>query len=766
MAVSCVIMFMTGVISGSAWSQNGPVDQGLVFKNGFERGGNPPPNRQPVAVDDDYALGGATRAFLGNNIVTRAPSLTVSDPSQGLLDNDSDPDNDPLTVVAFDATGTSGGTVSVNADGTFSYVAPPPGPGSDTFGYTISDPAGLLATATVTINLSGQVLTSGGVPITVSHVRAGAAGANDGTFENPFSALPATQPSDIVYVHADGIFNAQSYVLSAGQRFLGEGDGNDHMVMTDQLGAIALLPGSGGANRPVIADSADNSVTAAADNEISNVSIQTPGGAGVAASGSTGNVLVNRSRFSGGRGIEIVNSAGQFTFENVSLTDPANGGLVVDGGSASVTFGVTNSLNNNSAGAGVSVLNGHTGTLIFAAPINSTNGDGLQFDNADGVYTFSGTTTLNGGDAGIEILGGSEGTFSFASTTSISNPTGIAFNVVDLGAGAVIDYNGSITQNLSNIISIDTTAAGSRINFNNTGANTLTTTNNPFGGIFIFGADGDITMTTPSTFTNPDFSALFATDGGGTWSFTDLTITGQTGLNGGIDVFGQTGTVNFTNVNITTNSAGTGDGVTGFLAGGCNIINVLGNSTISADGGAAIALINVNTVDIAFDSITTTNNTNTQIGFAGDDGLDILGVGAGTFRVTGTTTVRNADGAGISVEQTGATVTFADVDLDTIGQDGIISGVAFDNPGIINVNGGSISNTGGDGVRVGSGSFGSGAAAFNLNDTSFTGIGGDTASFSNSTLSGNGNTAAPFTCSDLGGNTGSVAFNGGVDSCP
>lgn len=399
--------------------------------------------------------------------------------------------------------------------------------------------------------------------------------------------------------------------------------------------------------------------------------------------------------------------------------------------------------------------------------ITATDGNGLQFDNADGDYDFRGQVQLNGGDAGIDILGGSAGTFTFSDTTTITNPTGAAFNVQDLEAGGTINYNGSLQNDNDVFLSIDTTAAGSQINFNNTGGNSLTSTDNPNGAIFIFDADGDITITTPTTIIRPGFSSLFATDGDGTWTFNDMTITDQMGLNGGIDVFGNQGTVNFTNLNITTDSAGTGDATTGFLAGGNNEINVLGNNNnIFADGGGALVLVNINTINMTFENVTSTNNLNSQIGFAGDDGIDLLNVGAGTLDITGLTRIENADGVGISIEDTGATVTFELIDLDNIGQDGIIAGVAFDSPGIININGGSVNNTGGDGARIGSGGFGSGVlGGFNLNNTTFTNIGGSVVELSNSTLSGAGNIAVPFTCNNLGNNVGEIFFNGGGDSC-
>jgi hypothetical protein len=471
----------------------------------------------------------------------------------------------------------------------------------------------------------------------------------------------------------------------------------------------------------------------------------------------------------GDAGIDIVGgSAGTFTFSNTEITNPTGIALNIQDSNASVTYsGGSITQSNNSALLNVE---NHSGGIInFGIDLTATNGTGLQFSNADGTYNFNsmtGVTTLNGGDAGIDILGGSAGTFTFASTTTITNPTGAAFNVQNLDAGAVINYDGSIQSDNDVFLSIDTTAAGSQINFNSTGGNSLTSTDNPNGAIFIFDADGDITLTTPTTIVRPGFSSLFATDGDGTWTFNDMTITDQMGLNGGIDVFGNMGTVNFTNLNITTDSAGTGDATTGFLAGGNNLINVFGNSSVNADGGGAVVLININQVNMTWQSLTSTNNLNSQIGFAGDDGVLLLNVAAGTFNVTGTTTVDNADGIGISIENTGATITLADIALSNIGQDGIISGVALNNPGIVNINGGTVDTVGFDGVRIGS-NFGSGVlGGFNLNNVTFTNIGGSVVETGNSVLSGSGNVAPVFSCNDFGGNTGKIFFNGGANSCP
>lgn len=108
-------------------------------------------NDDPTANNDTYSTDEDT-------------TLTVSLVADGVLDNDTDPENDTLTVTNNDATSVKGAAVSVNADGTFSYN--PTGSATiqaldagdsttDTFTYTISDGSTGTDTGTVTINLSG-----------------------------------------------------------------------------------------------------------------------------------------------------------------------------------------------------------------------------------------------------------------------------------------------------------------------------------------------------------------------------------------------------------------------------------------------------------------------------------------------------------------------------------------------------------------------------------------------------------------------------------
>ena len=71
-------------------------------------------------------------------------------PNINILSNDSDPDNDTLTVTTAVA---ANGTVVINADGSIDYTPNPNFNGIDTVNYTISDGNGGTASSTVQINV-------------------------------------------------------------------------------------------------------------------------------------------------------------------------------------------------------------------------------------------------------------------------------------------------------------------------------------------------------------------------------------------------------------------------------------------------------------------------------------------------------------------------------------------------------------------------------------------------------------------------------------
>jgi hypothetical protein len=94
-------------------------------------------NDRPVAVDDVVSSNGA---------------IAITLPASSLLANDSDPNNDPLTIVGV--TQGSAGTVALNANGTITYTRTTLTATSGSFTYTISDGHGRTSTATVTVQFN------------------------------------------------------------------------------------------------------------------------------------------------------------------------------------------------------------------------------------------------------------------------------------------------------------------------------------------------------------------------------------------------------------------------------------------------------------------------------------------------------------------------------------------------------------------------------------------------------------------------------------
>jgi VCBS repeat-containing protein len=93
-------------------------------------------NDAPVANDDAYS-------------VDEDNTLNVAAP--GLLSNDSDVENDPLTAAQF--TDVSNGTLTPNGDGSFSYTPDAGFNGTDSFTYKAYDGAAYSSAATVTITV-------------------------------------------------------------------------------------------------------------------------------------------------------------------------------------------------------------------------------------------------------------------------------------------------------------------------------------------------------------------------------------------------------------------------------------------------------------------------------------------------------------------------------------------------------------------------------------------------------------------------------------
>ena len=98
-------------------------------------------NMNPVLVDDTATTDEDTAVVIN------------------VLGNDSDPEDDPLTVM--DTTDPANGTASINGDGTVTYTPDAGFIGTDTFDYTVTDDQGNVSTATVTVVVSDPAVRDG-----------------------------------------------------------------------------------------------------------------------------------------------------------------------------------------------------------------------------------------------------------------------------------------------------------------------------------------------------------------------------------------------------------------------------------------------------------------------------------------------------------------------------------------------------------------------------------------------------------------------------
>jgi hypothetical protein len=92
-------------------------------------------NQPPVAAGNAYSVRGYG---------------TLNVPAPGVLGNDSDPNNEPISAVL--QTGPAHGALTLNPDGSFTYIPVPGFAGADSFSYVSSD--GLLSSAAAPVNLT------------------------------------------------------------------------------------------------------------------------------------------------------------------------------------------------------------------------------------------------------------------------------------------------------------------------------------------------------------------------------------------------------------------------------------------------------------------------------------------------------------------------------------------------------------------------------------------------------------------------------------
>lgn len=368
----------------------------------------------------------------------------------------------------------------------------------------------------------------------------------------------------------------------------------------------------------------------------------------------------------------IGDSTAVLTFQNMEVTDTTGTAFTFNGGDANMTL--TGRIVQSTAQTVLNVTNGHTGTLVFneitanQGVIEATNGTGLQFDNADGAYTFNDKVTLTGTTPVINVNSSADtATFNFADVDINYSGTGTAVTIAnsDLQAFTIsgdIDVTGAGT---GRPVSISNNTGGS-ITFN-------TTIDSSQNGILVTG--------------NTDTTVLFAGQ-----------VTLNTTTNTGVSLSNNTnGGVRFNNIDVTTSSG------SGFVATSTDnlVVAGTGNSITVTAGGVSTVGLNLNDVGVgstgvAFATVNTTGGQNGVLLNNVTGGAVTIG-SAGVAGAGGT--IAGTSGAGVSITDA-ANVTLNGLIVDNAGANGIDLAQTTTTASSVTINNTNVTDTTGIGVDV------------------------------------------------------------------
>lgn len=674
----------------------------------------PPSDAATVTIRVGTPVTALPNAYIITGNITNSQSTTAA----GLLGNDTGDQrvvtavNGSTANVGVGVMTTQGGSVTVASNGTFIYEPPAGYEGSDSFTYTANNGLNLPSMATVTLTITGMIW----------FINNTAAAGGSGTLARPFNTLGVFQAvnngagnnpaaGDAIFLYSGSGNYIGGLTLLASQKLIGQGASASLASLAGLSPApgSAPLPSTGGSS-PVIVNAGGSGLTLGQNNllrgfslgnasayallgssfgtlSVGEVSITTTGQALSLASGSLSGSLASVSSSGGSNNVNLANLTGSVSLNGGSLSGASGTAFLVSGGSVSLSSAA--GLSQASNAALVSVSGGHSGNLLFqSGTLTASNGSGLQFDNADGVYSFNGPTTLAGGDAGIDITNGSAGSFSFAIPMTITNPSSVGLTIQS--SAATVNFNAGLTVNKN------ATAGNGVVISANTGAVT-------FHALAITTSNGAGFVATNNT--------------GG------LTVTNATGsinaTNGAaLDLSNASGNppVNLNFASLTSTNS-TGYGLNLIRIGGSGL-QVPGAVTLSTASGSN-PTVNISNSTASSVRLGTNGTTHNAVSINNRRATGILVNNVGNTLQFGNITAANPNnvgGYGLRIENSSAAVTINSANISNANQitaqadadnnaypenDGDGDGIFLkSNTGSFALNGGTINNSGNDGIDI------------------------------------------------------------------
>ncbi|MCK7555646.1 Ig-like domain-containing protein [Chitinophaga sedimenti] len=425
-----------------------------------------------------------------------------------------DVENDPLTFTK--ATDPTNGTVTVDANGDYTYTPNLNYHGTDQFTVTVSDGNGGSTTLTVTITVnsvndlpvaSDQTnTTSEDTPVN------GAITATD-VDNDPLTFTKATDPTNgSVVVNSDG-----TYIYTPNPDYHG----------TDQFD-VTITDGNGGSTTitVTITVSSVNDAPLASD-QTNTTNEDAPVNGTITATDADNDPLTFTKATDPANGSVVVNSDGTYTYTpnpNYHGTDQFNV-TITDGNGGSVTITITITVNSVND---VPVASNQINTTNEDAPVNGTitatdaDSDPLTFTkatdpahgsvvvNSDGTYTYTPDPNYHGTDQfNVTITDGNGGTITITITITVNsvNDVPVASNQTNT-TNEDAPVNGTLTA---------TDADNDLLTF--------TKATDPAHGTVVVNSDGTYTYTPNPDYHGTDQFNVTVSDGNGGTTTITVTVT-------------------------------------------------------------------------------------------------------------------------------------------------------------------------------------------------------------------------------------------------
>lgn len=463
--------------------------------------------------------------------------------------------------------------------------------------------------------------------------------AGNGSLETPFQFISEAQnavpDADIIYVHADSVFDGDivgaesQVVMEEGDLILGEGV-NQVIPVVGIPGGITLPRATAGTNPPILRDIPGTGVVMANNSTFAGFQIQNFTGNGILVD-TVSNVVVRDVTINGTNPLTGANNGG-----------PTSHGVFLTGVNGPVTMSNVDIL--NTIGNAVFIQNSNP-TLTFTGSISNGSGFSLLIDNSAGVANFLGTTITDNGGQGILINNAS--TAITLDTTTLNDITGDAFSVVDFTGGMSVQGDLLIDNPAGDGILISALGPDATVSF--PGAVTVNSRNGV--GINLMDDEGrvlflgDVSIGTPAVATVAT-SAVNSQNNAGDISFNNLSINGGAG----------------SGINIGNGGVSTGR------------FTVNGFTSIANIGGSSISMINDQPA-VEFNGVNIDNR--------GGIGIEILQFSGPVF-FNGQTTINNQGSSilsAIDIQQSTSDMIFGTVNVDNA-----FGNTAAPNPGVFIAN--------------------------------------------------------------------------------